>query len=72
MNDRLKQAFNKIQAEEELKNSTKAFLYQKQKGMRVQNYSLSTLATCYCVFSACNIWWILALFLLLRLKSVLM
>ena len=32
MNDRLKQAFNKIQAEEELKNSTKAFLYQKTKG----------------------------------------
>ena len=29
MNDRLKKALDKVQAEEELKNNTKAFLYKK-------------------------------------------
>lgn len=32
MNDRLKNAFDKIQAEEQLKDSTKAFIYKKTRG----------------------------------------
>lgn len=36
MNDRLKDAFDKIQAEEELKSSTKDFLLKKTKGYKVR------------------------------------
>lgn len=43
MNDRLKKALSKVQTEEELKNSTKEFLYKKTKGYvtaKTMNYRL--------------------------------
>ncbi len=59
MNDRLKNAFNKIHAEEQLKDSTKAFLSQKTKGyqraVHTHSHRLIPAAACFLLllFSGC-------------------
>ena len=56
MNDRLKKALDKVQAEEELKNNTKAFLYKKNERLyEHKNRTLPAFAPGHRVLSAGNI-----------------